>query len=74
MSSGINRQVIEEGHVRAIKDTGTFGGGNMWHLEVKDANGEFENVAWLEVGNVQPFFKQKLPRYKETIIKKYEQL
>lgn len=44
MKNGIESQVIEEGHVKAVKSISDFGGPNMWQLYVKDATGWFRDV------------------------------
>ena len=72
--TGIEKHVIEEGNLRAVKDTGDFGGPNQWHLEVKDATGWFRNVQWMHVSKIQPFFKTPLPEYQETPTRNYERI
>lgn len=75
MENGIEHQVVEEGHVRAVKCTGDFGGPNMWNFYVKDANGCFGGrVQWMSVDNVQRFFKTKLPRYEKVVGEKYKRI
>jgi hypothetical protein len=54
-----------EGNLKAVKDTGGFGGPNMWGFYVKDTKGYWDRVQWMSVYNIQPFFKGKLPVYKE---------
>lgn len=71
---GIEYHVIEEGNLRAVKDTRDFGGPNKWHLEVKDIDGWFRNVQWMDVSNIQPFFKTPLPRYEETAPRNYKKV
>ena len=72
--TGIEKHVIEEGNLRAVKDTGDFGGPNQWHLEVKDATGWFRNVQWMHVSKIQAFFKTPLPEYQETTPRNYERI
>jgi len=55
--------VIEEGNLKATKDTDDFGGVNMWNLHVRDVNGRWKSVQWMGVEKTQSFFKEKLPRY-----------
>jgi hypothetical protein len=74
MKNGIESQVIEEGHVRAVKDTGDFGGPNMWHLGVKDPTGWFREVQWMDISNIQPFFKTRLPRYDRVGASKFKKV
>lgn len=74
MSNGIERCIIEEGNLKAIKDTGDFGGPNMWTLYIKDTDGCFRDVQWAPLSNTQPFFKQKLPRYDEIFGKQYKKV
>jgi hypothetical protein len=59
--------VVIEGNLKAEKDTGTFGGVNMWRLYVKTTNGCWEDVQWMDVSNIQKFFKKRLPRYTEKV-------
>ena len=74
MKNGIESQVIEEGNLRAVKDTGDFGGPNMWHFKVKDATGCFRDVQWMDVSNIQPFFKTRLPQYTQVGTKRFKKL
>ena len=74
MKNGIESQVIEEGNLRAVKDTGDFGGPNMWHFKVKDATGWFRDVQWMYVSNIQPFFKTRLPQYTQVGTKRFKKL
>ena len=75
MGNGIEHQVVEEGHVRAVKCTDDFGGENMWDLYVKDANGHFgRRLQWMDVYNVQRFFKTRLPRYEKVVGEKYRKV
>ena len=57
--------VVEKDNLKAVKDTGTFGGVNMWNLYVKTVKGHWDSVQWMSVGNIQKFFKTELPVYKE---------
>ena len=71
----IPRTAVEEGHVKAVKSQDDFGGINMWHLHVKDAKGRWDDVQWMDVGNIQRFFNEKLPVYKEVKNKrKFEEI
>ena len=72
--SKIEKHVIEESNLRAVKDTSDFSGPNMWQLQVKDATGWFRDVQWMSIGNIQPFFKTSLPRYEETSSKNYKRI
>jgi hypothetical protein len=54
---------IEEGNLKAVKDTGTFGGPNMWNIYVKDTTNSWVRVQWMGVYGAQRFFKTKLPKY-----------
>lgn len=63
---------VVEGNIKAVKDTGDFGGPNMWRLHVKTNNGWFESVQWMGVHNIQRFFTTKLPVYKEISSTKYQ--
>jgi hypothetical protein len=74
MKNGIESQVIEEGNLRAIKDTGDFGGPNMWQLFVKDTTGWFRDVQWMDISNAQPFFRTRLPRYDQVGTNKYKKI
>jgi len=53
--------------IRATKDTGTFGGPNQWHLEMKDRNGEWDTVQWMHVDSVERLLARPEPltRYQE---------
>jgi len=74
MKNGIESQVIEEGNLRAVKDTGDFGGPNMWQLFVKDTTGWFRHVQWMDISNTQPFFKTCLPSYSQVGANKYKKI
>lgn len=74
MKNGIESQVIEEGSLRAVKDTGDFGGPNMWHFKVKDATGWFRNVQWMDVSNIQPFFRTRLPQYTQIGTNRFKKI
>jgi hypothetical protein len=37
----------------------------MWDLKVKNKDGWWEDVQWMDVNRIQQFFKTKLPVYKE---------
>ena len=72
MKNGIESQVIEEGNLRAVKDTVDFGGPNMWQLFVKDTTGWFRDVQWMDISNIQSFFKTRLPSYNQVGTNKYK--
>jgi uncharacterized protein YrrD len=74
MKNGIESQVIEEGNLRAVKDTGDFGGPNMWQLFVKDTTGWFRHVQWMDISNIQSFFKTRLPSYNQVGTNKYKKI
>jgi hypothetical protein len=74
MKNGIESQVIEEGNLRAVKDTGDFGGPNMWQLFVKDTTGWFRDVQWMDISNIQSFFKTRLPSYNQVGANKYKKI
>ena len=69
-STGIKYEVITEGNLSAAKDTDDFGGPNKWRLHIKTTEGFWESVQWMDVYNIQQFFKTKLPVYKEETKKK----
>ena len=71
---GIENHVIEEGNLIAVKDTSDFGGPNKWHLRIKDVNGNAKYVQWMDISNIQPFFKTPLPRYEETTPRNYKKV
>jgi hypothetical protein len=56
---------ITEGNLKAVKDTSGFGGRNKWKLEVLTPRGRWRLVQWMDVVNIQEFFKAQLPVYKE---------
>lgn len=62
----MEKHIIEEGCIRAVKDTSGFGGCNNWHLQVKNVRGHYQDVQFMYVGNIQELFSQKLPVYSET--------
>ena len=64
-SNNIKDCEIIEGNLKAVKDTGDFGGPNMWHLHIKTNDGWWESVQWMGVYKIQKFFKTKLPEYQE---------
>jgi len=51
--------------VRFRKDTDDFGGKNMWHLQVKNARGHWQDVQWMDAGNAESLSGLKLPRFKK---------
>lgn len=61
----IKREIIEEGNIRAVKDTDGFGGPNMWSFEVKNTGGFFCRVQWMHISSIQKFFNTKLTVYSE---------
>ena len=63
---------VTEGNLKAVKDTGDFGGPNKWRLHIKTNNGYFEIVQWMDVYSIQRFFTTKLPVYKEISSIKYQ--
>ena len=54
-----------EGNLQAVKCSDSLGGRNMWNLYVKNTEGWWEQVQWMDVRNIQKFFNHKLPIYKE---------
>ena len=56
---------LTEGNLKAVKDTSGFGGRNKWKLEVLTPRGRWRLVQWMDVANIQEFFKAQLPVYKE---------
>lgn len=70
--SAIHNHQIVEGNLKADKDTGDFGGPNMWQLCVKDNRGMWQSVQWMGVHSIQRFFSTKLPVYKEISSTKYQ--
>ena len=71
---GIENHVIEEGNLIAVKDRGDFGGPNKWHLRIKDVDGISRSVQWMDISNIQPFFKTPLPEYEETTPRNYKRI
>ncbi len=64
---------IVENNLKAAKDTGDFGGPNMWRLYVKNIRGLWESVQWMDVYRIQKLFTGKLPVYREvSSTKKYQ--
>ena len=72
MGKYIEFHVIEEGHVRAVKSQDTFGGCNKWYLHLKDIDGYFRQIQWMDVDNIQQFFKTKLPIYEQIGTNKFK--
>ena len=60
-----------EGNLKAEKCTGDFGGPNMWNLRIKNNNGWYEKVQWMDVSNIQKFFRTKLPVYNQESSPRY---
>ena len=65
----IKKFSIEENNLAAVKCTNDFGGPNMWNLYIKNVNGFWEQVQWMNVQNIQQFFNTTLPVYNEVEIK-----
>jgi hypothetical protein len=57
---------VEEGKLKAVKDTSTFGGLNMWHLYVQKVTKNWEQVQWMGVYSIQQLFNTQLPTYPDT--------
>jgi hypothetical protein len=62
MDNGIKACIVTEGNLKAVKDLDDH---NMWYLYVKETNGFWDNVQWMNVDSIQRFFNEKLPRYEE---------
>mgnify|MGYP007097513368 CR=1 FL=1 len=56
-SNGIKACAIEEGNLGAVKSSSDFGGPNMWDLKIKNKDGWWEDVQWMNVNRIQQFFK-----------------
>jgi hypothetical protein len=54
---------VTEGQLKAVKDTSTFGGTNMWHLYVQKVTGNWDQVQWMGLYSIQQLFYTKLPIY-----------
>jgi hypothetical protein len=65
MGNNIQYFEIIEGNLKAEKDTGDFGGPNMWKLFVKTTKGRWKNIQWMGVYSIQELFNAKLPVYEE---------
>lgn len=52
-------------NIRAVKDISTFGGRNMWNLEVRRADGIWESVQWMNADSIEPILGVELTRYEE---------
>ena len=65
MSNGIKPFEVIEGNLKAVKDTGDFGGCNMWHLYIKTTRGYYNMFQWMSVYNIQDLFTTKLPVYED---------
>jgi len=64
---------IVEGNLKAEKDTNDFGGPNMWRLHIKNRDGRWESVQWMDVYRMQKLFRSELPVYREvSSTKKYQ--
>jgi len=63
---------IVENNLKAAKDTGDFGGPNMWRLYVKNIRGLWESVQWMDVYRIQKLFTGKIPVYEEKSSAKYQ--
>jgi len=71
MNSIQNYEVIEGG-LKAEKDTGDFGGPNMWRLYVMTKSGRWESIQWMDVYRIQELFRATLPVYKKISSTKYQ--
>lgn len=70
--SKIEYCMIVEGNLKAEKDTGDFGGPNMWQFYVKNQRGLWEHIQWMDVYRTQKLFKATLPVYREISSTKYQ--
>jgi hypothetical protein len=72
MANSIKPFEVIEGNLKAEKDTGDFGGPNMWRLHVKTIRGTWQNIQWLNHYAIQALFKTSLPEYIEEKRAKYK--
>ena len=62
--SEIAETVIEEGRIRLVKDTqGPWSSINMWHLEIKNTRGWYQQIKTLHVEEAQLLVNTTLPTY-----------
>jgi len=62
--SEIAETVIEEGRLRLVKDTqGPWSSINMWHLEIKNTYGHYQEIHTLHVDEAQLLVNATLPTY-----------
>jgi hypothetical protein len=54
---------VEEGKLKAVKDTSTFGGSNMWFLYVQKVTKNWEQIQWMGAYSIQQLFHTQLPTY-----------
>jgi hypothetical protein len=54
---------VDEGNLKAVKDTPTWVGDNWWIFYVKTTNGRWDRVSRMDVSKIQKFFNTKLPVY-----------
>jgi hypothetical protein len=54
---------VDEGNLKAVKDTPTWVGDNWWIFYVKNTNGMWDRVSRMDVSKIQKFFNTKLPVY-----------
>ena len=54
-------------YVRGVKDLGTFGGNNKWNLEIKDEDGCWMDVQWMDVYRMEKILArpESLTKYPE---------
>lgn len=56
-------ETADKRRLKVTKDTRTFGGPNMWHLHVRDADGSWRQVQWMNASDAERIMGFKLPRY-----------
>jgi hypothetical protein len=62
--SKISKTIIEEGRFRLIKDVhGPWCSINMWHLEIKNTRGWYQEIHTLHVDDAQLLVNTTLPVY-----------
>lgn len=62
--SKISKTMIEEGRIRLIKDVqGPWSSLNMWHLEIKNTRGWYQEIHTLHVDEAQLLVNTTLPVY-----------
>ncbi len=57
---------VEEGKLKAVKDTSTLGGSNMWFLYIQKVTKNWEQIQWMGVYSIQQLFNTQLPTYPDT--------